>query len=123
LETYDSACPDYCLNNVLMADNPATPYRDGYDYGITASSLHCQGLPSTCPTSPPAGSYVTYSWPNLKIGSSYYMRNSAVFAAKDPIFTLPFHESSSDMGHNGWLYSKDNWHHAIDYSKSGAKTF
>lgn len=123
LETYDSSCPSKCLNQVLMRDDPSTPYRDGYDYGITASQYHCTGTPDTCPSTPAANSYVTYSWPNLKVGSDYYMRNSVIFDAKDQIFQLPFNEPSSSMGHNGWLYSAGNWHHAIDYSKTGMTTF
>ena len=83
IETFDSSCPSYCLNNVLMDDNPATPWRDGYDYGIIASTYHCEGSWDTCPPFPPANTYVTYSWPNLKIGNSYYMRNSVVFDADD----------------------------------------
>ena len=123
IETFDSSCPSNCLNNVLMTDNPDTPWRDGYDYGITASQYHCEGSWDTCPASPAAGTYVTYSWPNLKVGSDYYMRNSVIFDATDRIFRLPFTETSSDMYHNGWLYSAGKWHHAIDYSKKGAVSF
>ncbi len=122
LETYESSCDEACLNNVLMDDNPATSQRDTYNYGITATSLHCEGLPGSCPV-PNAGDVVYYRWPNLKIGSNYYMRNSAVFSASDKIFTLPFTDPSGKMGHNGWLYEPGSWHHAIDYYRKDTKTF
>jgi murein DD-endopeptidase MepM/ murein hydrolase activator NlpD len=122
LETYESACSDACLDNVLMDDNPNTAGRDTYNYGITASSLHCEGVPGTCPA-PSPGAVVYYRWPNLQIGTSYYARNSALFGAKDKLFTLPFKDAASSMGHNGWLYSPGSWHHAIDYYRNDTKTF
>jgi murein DD-endopeptidase MepM/ murein hydrolase activator NlpD len=66
---------------------------------------------------------VTYSWPNLHIGTNYYSRNSVLFDAKDQIFTLPFTEIASNMWHNAWLYSPGSWHHAIDYAENVVKTF
>ncbi len=122
LETYESTCDLDCLNNVLMDDDPNKSGRQTYNYGITASTLHCEGIPGSCPA-PAPGDVVYYRWPNLKIGSSYYMRNSAVFSAKDKIFTLPFKDAASSMSHNGWLYSPGSWHHAIDYSRNDIKTF
>lgn len=122
LETYDSNCGDDCLNNVLMDDDPNKAGRQTYNYGITASNLHCEGLPGTC-SAPAPGDVVYYRWPNLQIGSSYYMRNSSVFAAKDKIFTLPFSNAAGSMNHNGWLYSPGSWHHALDYSRKDIKTF
>ena len=122
LETYDSYCADNCLNNVLMDDDPAKAGRQTYNYGITASSLHCNGVPGTC-AAPAPGDVVYYRWPNLQIGSNYYMRNSSVFAAKDRIFTLPFSDAATSMSHNGWLYSPGSWHHALDYSRKDVKTF
>ncbi|NII27080.1 M23 family metallopeptidase [Pseudoflavitalea sp. X16] len=123
LETFDGDCPGKCLNQALMADNPATSGRDSYDYGIYATSQHCEGEPGSCPANPSASSRVYYRWPNLKLGNDYYARNSVLFDAKDKIFTLPFNEKASDMSKNGWLYSPGAWHHALDYSKSGGKTF
>ena len=122
LDTYDSNCDDQCLNNVLMDDNPNTSGRDTYNYGITSTTMHCEGLPGTCGV-PPPGSVVYYRWPNIKLGSTYYARNSALFSAKDQIFTLPFTDASASMSHNGWLYSPGSWHHAIDYSRTDIKTF
>lgn len=122
LETYESTCTDNCLNHVLMPDNAATAWRDGYDYKILAGKQHCEGKPGTCPV-PAAGDAVTYSWPNLKIGSNYYERNSVIFDAKDQIFTLPFSDKASDLWHNSWLYSPGSWHHAIDYVRNDWKTF
>jgi murein DD-endopeptidase MepM/ murein hydrolase activator NlpD len=123
LETFDGDCPAKCLNQALMADNPATSGRDSYDYGIYATSQHCEGEPGSCAANPSASSRVYYRWPNLKLGNDYYARNSVLFDAKDKIFTLPFNEKASDMSKNGWLYSAGAWHHALDYSKSGGKTF
>jgi murein DD-endopeptidase MepM/ murein hydrolase activator NlpD len=122
LETYDSQCADDCLNNVLMDDNLSTSGRDTYNYGVLAGTYHCEGKPGTCPI-PSAGDVVYYRWPNLKIGTTYYSRNSVLFDAKDKIFTLPFNEAASNMNHNGWLYSPGSWHHALDYSKKVIGTF
>ncbi len=122
LETYESSCDDNCLNNVLMDDNTSTAWRDTYDYQITAGKYHCEGSPTSCPL-PSPGDYVTYSWPNLKIGSTYWSRNSVLFDADDQIFTLPFSDAASSMGHNGWLYEPGSWHHAIDYYRTDTKTF
>jgi len=122
LETYGSSCDYNCLNNVLMADDLNTSGRDTYNYGITATSMHCEGTPGTCPVPGPSAK-VYYRWPNLQIGSDYYARNSVLFDAKDKIFTLPFKENASDLWHNGWLYSPGSWHHAIDYQRNDKKTF
>ena len=96
--------------------------RDTYNYGVKASTTHCEGKPGTCPI-PAPGDVVYYRWPNLKIGTTYWLRNSVLFDAKDRIFTLPFKDAASDMHHNGWLYSPGSWHHALDYSKTGPTTF
>ncbi len=122
LETYETSCDANCLNHVLMPDNPATPGRDGYDYGILAGPQHCEGLPGTCPA-PGANDVVYYRWPNLKLGNDYYARNSVLFDAKDQIFTLPFKIPSNELWHNAWLYSPGSWHHAIDYQRNDKKTF
>ncbi len=122
LETYESTCDVSCLNHALMPDDPNTSGRDTYDYWINTGKYHCEGIPGTCPA-PIVGTHVTYSWPNLKLGSSYYLRNSTVFGAKDQIFTLPFKDAASSMGHNGWRYSTGTWHHAIDYYRNDGKTF
>jgi hypothetical protein len=45
-----------------------------------------------------SGDVVYYRWPNLKIGSNYYMRNSAVFSATDQIFYLPFNDAPAKWG-------------------------
>jgi hypothetical protein len=123
-ETFDSECSFDCLNNVLMPDDPATAWRDGYDYGITATKQHCEGKPGTCPQSPAADDRVLYRWPNLKVGDDYFVRNSVLFDIKDKFLTLPFKTAAADMNSfGGWLYSKGSWHHAIDYSKKGGTTF
>lgn len=121
LETFDSNCPGKCLNTGLLPDDPGTEWRDGYDYGVTASATHYQGKPGTGKKSDETVVY--YRWPNLQIGTQYYLRNSVIFDAKDQIFTLPFKVKSSEMYHNGWRYDNGGWHHAIDYSRSGMKTF
>jgi len=122
LETYESSCTDDCLNHVLMPDNLSTGGRETYNYQIKAGTLHCEGEPGTCPL-PGPNDYVTYSWPNLQLGTTYYARNSVLFDAKDQIFSLPFSDAAVDMRHNGWLYSDGTWHHAIDYSRNDTKTF
>lgn len=122
METQAGGCDPNCLNHVLMPDNPATPGRDGYDYGITAGSIHCEGNPSACPP-PNPGDVVYYSWPNLKIGAEVYSRNSVLYDAKDQIFTLPFKIPATDLWHNAWLYGPGSWHHAIDYQRNDKKTF
>ena len=97
--------------------------RDTYNYHITTGKYHCEGTPGYLPATYCRRLMLTYSWPNLKIGSNYYLRNSAVFGAKDQIFTLPFKDAASSMGHNGWRYSTGTWHHAIDYYRNDGKTF
>jgi hypothetical protein len=122
METDESACDENCLNHVLMPDDPKTPGRDGYDYGVLTGPQHCEGLPGSCPA-PGPNDYVYYRWPNLKIGNDYYARNSVLFDAKDQIFTLPFKDKAGDLWHNAWLYSPGSWHHAIDYQRNDKKTF
>ncbi len=122
LETYETTCDASCLNHVLMPDDLSTDGRDTYNYHITAGKYHCEGKPGTCPL-PNPGDYVEYRWPNLQIGNNYYARNSTLFGAKDQIFTLPFKEAASAMGHNGWRYSTGVWHHAIDYYRNDGSTF
>jgi hypothetical protein len=122
METWGGSCGAACLNHVLMPDDPSTAWRDGYDYGITAGAIHCAGNPSSCPA-PGAGDMVYYSWPNLKIGTGYYARNSAIYDAKDRIFTLPFKIPAASLWHNSWLYSPGSWHHAIDYQRYDKATF
>ncbi len=122
LETYETTCDASCLNHALMPDDLTTDGRDTYNYHIKTGKYHCEGKPGTC-SIPIVGDYVEYSWPNLQIGSNYYLRNSAVFGAKDKIFTLPFKDAANLMGHNGWRYSNGTWHHAIDYYHNDFTTF
>ncbi len=120
LETYESSCDDKCLNTALMPDDLATASRDGYNYHILGSNLHCEGASSTCASNTDD---VVYRWPNVKYGDTYYLRLSAIYDAKDKIFTLPFKDKVGDMSKNGWRYSSGNWHHALDYSRKDGKTF
>lgn len=123
LETYESSCDASCLNHALMPDDLSTNWRDAYDYRITAGKYHCNGTPGSCDTGIIHATEVMYSWPNLKLNGNYYLRNSVVNGAKDQIFTLPFTDAASSMGHNGWRYSTGTWHHAIDYYRTDGKTF
>jgi Peptidase family M23/Bacterial tandem repeat domain 1 len=108
LETYESDCNENALNTMLQP----------YAYGITASELHCEGQPGTCPTASANGK-VWYNWPAEMIDNTNYIRMSAV-SIKDAIFTLPFNEKPENMnGVSGWLYEPGSWHEAIDYSKKG----
>ena len=120
LETYQSSCASKCLNTALMPDDPSTSNRDGYDYYITGSNLHCAGEPGTCGS---GTSSVPYRWPNVQYDGKFYLRLSSIYGAKDKIFTLPFKDKTSDMRTNGWRYSNGNWHHALDYSRKDGKTF
>jgi murein DD-endopeptidase MepM/ murein hydrolase activator NlpD len=123
LETYEASCDVSCLNHALMPDDLNTSWRDTYDYHITAGKYHCNGTPGSCDTGRFQATEVIYRWPNLQINGNYYLRNSTVFGAKDQIFTLPFTDAASSMGHNGWRYSTGTWHHAIDYYRNDGKTF
>ena len=122
METNAGSCDANCLNHALMPDDPATAWRDGYDYGITAGAIHCEGNPSSCPAASP-GDMVYYSWPNLKIGTGFWSRNSVLYDAKDQIFNLPFKIPATDLWHNSWMYGPGSWHHAIDYQRNDKKTF
>jgi murein DD-endopeptidase MepM/ murein hydrolase activator NlpD len=123
LETYETTCDASCLNHALMPDDLNTNGRDTYDYHIKAGTYHCNGTPGSCDTGIFHTTDVIYHWPNLQINGNYYLRNSAVFGAKDQIFTLPFKDLASSMGHNGWRYSDGTWHHAIDYYRTDKNTF
>jgi len=123
LETYETTCDASCLDHALMPDDLSTSWRDTYDYHINAGKYHCNGTPGSCDTGIFHATSVVYSWPNLQLNGNYYLRNSVVFGAKDQIFSLPFKDAASSMGHNGWRYSDGTWHHAIDYSRNDTKTF
>ncbi len=121
LEVYSGACSDSCLNQVLMRDDPSTPYVDTYNYGITATATHCKG-PGACPA-PKAGDMVYYRWPCITFdGSAHYARLSAVAYTADPIFKLPFNDTAVKQ-RGPWLYSPGSWHHAIDFSRDDTKSF
>ena len=123
LETYESTCDANCLNHALMPDDLTTDGRDTYDYHIKAGKYHCNGTPGSCDTGIFHATDVIYSWPNLKLGDNYYLRNSTLFGAKDQIFTLPFKEPASNIKHLNWRYDNGVWHHAIDYFTPDFKTF
>jgi hypothetical protein len=120
LEVYPSACQQECLNQVVMPDDPATPWQDGYNYGIPATTLHCKGAPGSCP--PPSGTdRVWYRWPGTLDGGDRYIRLSAL-AVSDKFLTLPFSDSAVER-RGIWRYGDGGWHHAGDYSRDDVKTF
>ena len=117
LETWKSACPAKCLNQLVMPQEAGTdPMKGLYDYWITGSSTHCEGLPGTCGN---GAAGVVYHQPVERTPQGRYVRFSGV-SPIDPIFTLPFKDAK---WHNGWLYSIGNWHHAVDYSIAGDTSF
>lgn len=120
IETYDSPCSNSCLNTALMPDDPAESGRSQYNYWITGSGLHCENPHGSCSGNTSA---VAYRWPAVEYGGTFYLRLSAMYDAKDKIFTLPFKDKNGDMQKNGWRYSNGNWHHALDYSRKDGKTF
>lgn len=119
LEIYEASCGGNCTDQLVMPACPGDP-DCAYNYGVTASSTHCEGKPGTCP-SPGTGDTVLYRQPLLMNGNQRLIRLSAV-DVKDQIFTLPVEQISS-MGHNGWRYSTGDWHHAIDYATSPKESF
>ncbi|MEI6947588.1 M23 family metallopeptidase [Paraflavisolibacter sp. H34] len=119
IEIYPSSCIG-CENHVIMPDDGATSWREQYNYGITATTTHCEGRPGTCPT-PPAGGMVFYRWPAVLNGNQAYIRFSAI-DVRDRFLTLPF-QSGQSMSKNGWRYSNGGWHHALDYSRTDGSTF
>jgi len=120
-ETFETnGCPSTCLNHALLPDNTSTSARESYNYGIKGSTQHCEAAPDSCPSTPPA--YVYYRWPNVVYGSTYYLRLSAL-NTNNQIFRLPFNDAANTMGKNGWLYSSNSWHHAIDYWRNDGSTF
>lgn len=119
-ETYPSACPASCLNQLVMPHEAGTdPTKGVYDYNITSTATHCNGLPGTCGNPAPGTAAVTYHQPVVTTPQGRYVRFSAV-SPIDPIFTLPFSDATH---HNGWLYGTGSWHHAIDYSIAGDTSF
>jgi murein DD-endopeptidase MepM/ murein hydrolase activator NlpD len=112
LSAYDVECAASCHNN-LVATN-------AYNYGITRTATHCNGLPGTC-SAPPPNSFVTYRWPVVVNPAGNYVRLSAV-NVPDQFLTLPFRDPLVE--HRGiWLYSPGSWHHAADYSRDDVATF
>ncbi len=115
-----SDCATTCMNQAVMPDDPTTAWQDGYDYGITATATHCNGLPGTCPA-PAAGDMVYYRWLGVVEGAMRYLRLSAI-GGGDQFLSLPF--SDSNVVRRGtWLYSPGSWHHAIDYSRNDVGSF
>jgi hypothetical protein len=122
LEMYPGSCPDSCSNQVVMRDDPSTPWADAYNYAITATSSHCKGTPGTCGT-PAPGAKVYYRWPCATFdGHARYARLSALSYSDAPLFTLPFTDQSvKKVG--TWLYDPGSWHHAIDYRPDDRHSF
>ncbi len=120
LDIYGGSCDGGCSNQVLMADDPKTPWKDTYNYGITATTTHCKGAPGTCPA-PAAGDMVYYRWPCIdSSGVNRYVRLSALHF-DGASFHIPFSDPAVKRG-GTWLYSPGSWHHAIDLSR-GPETF
>jgi hypothetical protein len=115
-----SNCSTTCMNQAVMADNPATSWQDSYNYGITATATHCNGAPGTC-AAPAPGSVVYYRWLGLIEGTLRYLRTSATVGA-DQFLTLPFSDPAV-VRRGTWLYSPGSWHHAIDYSRDDIGSF
>ena len=103
-----------------MPDDPATPWQDGYNYGIPATTLHCKGAPGSCP--PLSGTYcVRHRWPGTLDGGDRYIRLSAL-AVSDKFLTLPSPIPPWSAGASGVTVT-GGWHHAGDYSRDDVKTF
>jgi hypothetical protein len=115
-----SDCATSCMNQAVMPDDPSTPWQDSYNYGITATATHCNGLPGTCPT-PAPGDVVYYRWLGEIEGTSRYLRTSAT-GGSEQFLTLPFSDTRVARG-GTWLYSPGSWPHAIDYSRSDTASF
>lgn len=121
MEIYPGGCSDSYMNQVVMPDDPSTPYADTYNYGINASATHCKG-PGTCPA-PHPGDQVVYHWPCATFdGSARYARLSAVMFDDAPLFKLPFKDTKVKQ-RGPWLYKPGSWHHAIDFSRDDAESF
>ncbi len=122
LEVFPGACSDMCLNQVVMRDDPSTPWVDTYNYGISATNLHCKGAPGTCP-SPLPGDQVYYRWPCITWdGSARYARLSAIYYSDTPLFKLPFNDPAVKQ-RGTWLYELGRWHHAIDFSSDDNNSY
>ena len=122
LEAYSTGCSDSCLNQVVMRDDPSTPWADTYNYGIPATNLHCKSAPGACP-SPSPSDMVYYRWPCITSdGSARYARLSAISYSDAPLFKLPFNDTAVKQ-RGPWLYSPGNWHHAIDFSRDDSNSF
>jgi hypothetical protein len=113
-------CATSCMNQAVMPDNPATAWQDSYNYGITATSTHCNGAPGTCPA-PAPGDVVYYRWLGEIEGTNRYLRTSAT-GGSEQFLTLPFSDTNV-IRRGTWLYSPGSWHHAIDYSRNDTASF
>jgi hypothetical protein len=106
----------------MLREDPGTPWVDTYNYGITATTLHCRGTPGTG-GSPAPSAVVTYHWPCATFdGSARYVRSSALHYSDHPAFTLPFSDTAVKQ-RGTWLYGPNRWHHAIDYSRDDHGSF
>jgi murein DD-endopeptidase MepM/ murein hydrolase activator NlpD len=115
-----SDCATSCMNQAVMPDNPATAWQDDYNYGITATATHCNGLPGSCPA-PAPGDMVYYRWLGEIEGTNRYLRTSAT-GGSEQFLTLPFSDTNV-IRRGTWLYSPGSWHHAIDYSRNDTASF
>lgn len=120
--------PCDAMNQAVMPaehndNNGATVVTGSYNYGITATATHCEGVPGSCP-SPAPGGQVWYRWPVDVVnddGTERYLRLDSI-AGPAKFLTLPF--TDRDVKRGGiWRYSSAKWHHAGDFSQSGGKTF
>jgi Bacterial tandem repeat domain 1 len=124
LQIYESPCGEaYCMNTVVMPAN----YGGSYIYGITGTSLHCEGVPGNC--APGNTSGVQYRWPVDIDNGTRYLHLGAV-DIKDQFLTLPLkNKPGRNWAHNGWRYHNlennlvDTWHHAIDFYVEPKDTF
>ena len=113
MDLAENECTSGCVDQVVMPSGT-------YNYGITRTATHCDGLPETC-GQPVAGQKVFYRFPVDVDAGVRYARLSAI-EHDDQFLTLPF--SDQMVKRRGiWRYSNGGWHHAADYSRDDSATF
>jgi hypothetical protein len=125
LSVAGSNCPSSCMNQVVMPDDPSTPWPDRFELALAATAQHCQKAPGTCPAAAP-GAVVHYRAPVDVEGTVTYARLSAILPGCDTcseeLLTLPF--SDPEVSRRAtWLSTPGHWHHALDYARDDRKSF
>jgi len=112
------------ISNVTLISGPAGARH--FESPVTTETHSTQGCARKCPNRPLgdepytyqiSGDRTVYSWPAIRSGNGWAIRQSAV-TFSNKLFSLPFTDRDVTDA-TGWLYEAGDWHYAIDYSNEG----